>query len=168
MYKTRLVFIGGFTLAAAAWSATAMGVGEYGHGHGALEIFDGDGFAVTPLWVKVWVSFMVLTFAVGLYFAWKHPLARWEPGGFIVSAASGEVVFSALGLPFLGGSVAIMHLVCWTPALVLLIMKRPFLDQDEPRGFRVWSGTMTSVILFSFVFDVQDAAAYIIHISAMS
>lgn len=151
-----------FILALAGTSA--YGAEGFAQGHGALEVFDGVGFAAAPLWVRIWVGLMIATFAVGLFvFAWKRPLARWAAGGFLVSAMTGQAVFSALGLPFLSGSIAIMHLVCWTPALVLLLIQRPFLDASESKWFRAWSAAMTFAILFSFVFDIRDAFIYIAH-----
>jgi len=57
--------------------------------------------------------------------------------GFIVSASTGEAVFRDLGLPFLSGAIAIMHIVCWTPALVLLLTRKPFLDPEQGRWFLI-------------------------------
>ncbi|WKD50359.1 hypothetical protein [Microbulbifer spongiae] len=134
-------------------------------GHGALEVFNAPGFMLTPTWVQVWVCFLAITFIVGFYYARKHPLARWTSGGFILSTAGGSMSFALLGLPFLGGSIAIMHILCWLPGLVLLLIHRPFLDTKEPAGFRIWAGTITGVILFSFIFDIRDAAIYIGHLN---
>jgi len=147
-------------------STLTMGAeADYAHGHGALEIFDGEGMATTPVWVQVWLALLLSCFAVGLLFVWKHVLARWAVGGFIVSATSGAYVFASLELPFLSGAIAIMHILCWSPALALLLIRRPFLDSDETKRFRAWSATMTAFILFSFVFDIKDAAIYLSHIA---
>ena len=147
-------------------SGASFGAEEYAKGHGALEVFDAEGIALAPMWVKLWVGFMLLMFATGLIaFAWKQPIARWTSGGFIVSASTGAVVFSSLGLPFLSGSIAIMHLVCWMPGLIYLVIKRPFLDAEQGLWFKVWSGLMLFTIVFSFVFDLRDAYIYIVHIS---
>ncbi len=153
------------TLALAALlSGTSFGAEAYPKGAGALEVFDGEAMAALPLPAKVWLKFMMLTFAVGLiFFAWKKPIARWAAGGMIVSMTTCAPVFTALGLPVLSGSIAIWHIVCWSPALTLLLMKRPFLDANKGRWYRIWSGVMTSVILISFVFDFRDAAIYIKH-----
>jgi hypothetical protein len=140
---------------------------EYALGHGALEVFGGDGFKQTPTWVQAWVGFMLATFAVGLFFSWKHPLARWVVSGLVLSASCGGAIFAFLGLPFLGGSIAITHLVFWTPALIFLLIKRPFFNMAEPTAFRVWSAVITGVIIFSFVFDIRDAAVYILHIRGL-
>lgn len=161
-------FVAGWFALAALWSLSALGAEQFAKGHGALEVFDADGVAASPLWVQLWVGFMVLTFAVGLiFFVWKRPIARWAVGGFLFSALTGEFIFSALGLPFLSGSIAIMHLLGWTPALVLLLIRRPFLDANEGQAFRIWSGVMIFVILFSFVFDIRDAFLYIQHFSGL-
>lgn len=132
-----------------------------------LDVFDGEAFAGMPLGPQLWLVFLVSTFAVGLVvFAWKRPIARWAAGGFLVSGLSAEFIFSALGLPTLGGSIAIMHLIGSTPALVLLLIQRPFLNPKEGRWYRIWSGVITCAILISFVFDIQLAVTYIRHFSA--
>jgi hypothetical protein len=77
----------------------------------------------------------------------------------------GHTVFELLNLPFLGGSIAIMHLVCWSPVLFLLLLKRPFFNSNEQVGFRVWSALMAGVLIFSFIFDIRDAVIYINYIS---
>ena len=139
---------------------------SYSKGNGALEVFDGEGMSASPAWVRAWVGFMLLMFAIGLFvFAWKRPLARWVAGGFLVSAGAGGPVFSALGLPFLSGSIAIMHLVCWMPGLILLLTQRPFSNPQEGKWFRIWTALMTATIIFSFFFDIRDAYLYISHFS---
>ena len=139
---------------------------QYSVGHGALDVFNKDGFLSTPVWVQAWLVILISTFIASTYFAWKHALARWATGGFILSMTMGHTVFGLLGLPFLGGSIAIMHLVCWSPTLFFLLLKRPFFNNNEQVSFRIWSGSMTGVLIFSFVFDIRDTAIYISHVSA--
>jgi len=138
---------------------------QYVTGHGALNIFNAEGFQSTPTWVQTWLILLIGTFIAGFYFSLKHALARWASVGFICSMTMGHTVFELLNLPFLGGSIAIMHLLCWSPALVALAMKRPFLNTNEMTSFRIWSGLMLSVLIFSFVFDIRDALIYINHVS---
>lgn len=138
---------------------------QYAAGHGALNVFNGEGFLSTPTWVQAWLVLLLGTFITGFYFAWKLPVARWAVVGFILSMTMGHTVFNLLNLPFLGGSIAIMHIVCWSPALLVLLLKRPFLNADEKSSFRIWSALMTSVLIFSFVFDIRDAMTYINHFS---
>ena len=155
-------------IAAATFTAiTGASAQEYGKGNGALEYFDAEGIAASPQWVQIWIFIMLGTFALGLVFVWWRPIARWAVGGILASLLLGEFPFTALGLPYLSGAIAIAHIVCWSPALYLLLTQRPFLKAGEAVGFRLWCGAMTAVILFSFVFDLRDAAIYIDHFSGL-
>lgn len=161
-----ILTLAGGSLVTLLWSGAALAE-EYTSGYGPLNVFDGPGFISTPLWIKIWLVLLILTFLIGLVvFAWRKPIARWAGGGFLVSAVAGPPVFAMLGLPMLSGSISIMHVVCWTPALVLLLVKRPFLDPEEGRWYRLWSVIMTVFILFSFFFDIPEALVYIRHFSS--
>ncbi len=142
--------------------AIVYGQNEYAHGHGALEIFDAKGMQQTPTWVMAWIMFMAATFVVGLIFAWKHTVARWVVGGFIVGMIAAELIGRAFAIPPLSGYIALIHVIFWSPALYQLLKKRPFLGPTTP--FSIWSGVMTFVILFSFVFDIRDAFIFLRHI----
>ena len=135
-------------------------------GYGALEVFDGSGMSSMPLWVKLWLGVLVLTFASSLIFVRNHLTAQLAIAGFVLSIIATSVIFRALGLPFLSGSISIGHIVFWSPALFLLLLRRPFLDASKGQLYRIWSGMMTAVILFSFVFDIDYAVSYIMHLSA--
>ncbi len=154
-------------LIATAAALSGAGAEEYGKGNGALEYFDAEGIAASPQWVQIWIFVMLGTFALGLVFVWWRPIARWAVGGILASLFLGEIPFAALDLPYLSGAIAIAHLVCWSPALYLLLTRRPFLQAGEAVGYRVWTAAMTGVILFSFVFDLRDAAIYIDHFSGL-
>jgi len=148
------------------WNAGALQAAEYPKGTGALQVFDGEAFSAAPLAVQAWLVFMVSTFLVGLvFYAWRRPVARWAGGGFVFSLLTGHLFFVSLSLPILSGSIAIWHIVCWSPALIVLLMRRPFLNQDENLWYRLWSGAMGGVILISFILDFRDAAIYIDHFS---
>ena len=177
MYKT--LSLGAVTLALITlMSATGAGAEEYAKGHGALEVFDPEGIANSPQWVQIWIFYIMLpAFALGLLFVWTKPIARWVVGGILASLFLGELPFAALGLPYLSGAIALAHIVCWSPALYFLLTQRPFLTASEPaesrfvglyRGaYRAWTGLITFVILFSFVFDIRDAAIYIDHMAGI-
>ncbi|MGI9308728.1 MAG: hypothetical protein ACR2P6_05670, partial [Gammaproteobacteria bacterium] len=59
------------------------------------------------------------------------------------------------------GLFSLVHLICWSPALYVLLTRRPFLQ--ERSLFTIWSGAITFCIIFSFVFDIPDAAIYLDH-----
>ena len=72
-------------------------------------------------------------FRGGLFFVRKHPIARWAVGGIIITLTTGRVFWGILGLPMLGGRVALWHLVTWPPALVLLLTCQLIYDPAEGR-----------------------------------
>jgi len=143
--------------------ALAAGGIEYPSGHGALQRWDLEGIALTPTWVKAWLGFLGVAFLSSLFFVRRHATARWTFGLFALSFFVTPVVFRLLGLPFLTGSIAIGHLVFWTVPLILLLRERAFLESQYSRNYRIWSGAVTFAILFSFIFDIRDAAAYATH-----
>ena len=165
----RKSFLLSFLLIGVATSPSAFAEvsANFESGHTALQVFDQTGISSMPLWLKVWIGIMMITFASGLLFVWKHPIARWAVGGFLMPfLVMGEII-NALGWPFLSGSIALAHLIFWTPALLLLLWKRPFLDTNQGIPFRIWSTAMTGVILFSFIFDIRDSVIYVTHLSAI-
>lgn len=143
----------------------AQAAAEYGSGYGALEAFDEAGMKSMPLWLNVWIGIMLAAFASSLLFVWTQPIARWAIGGFLMPFLVMSHIISALGWPFLSGSIALAHLIFWTPALFLLLFHRPFLNEENSSAFRIWSAIMTAVILFSFIFDVRDTVIYVSHFS---
>ena len=143
----------------------AVDESSYESGHGALQRFSsGAGIAATPLWVQIWLILLGATFLSSLFFVRKHPIARWAIGGILVSVPLTPVIVRSLGWPFLGGAIALGHLVFWSPALFLLLTRRPFLDEANSPAFRFWAIMMTSVIIISFVFDIRDTAIYLRHV----
>jgi len=135
---------------------------NYERGHQALQLWDNEAMALAPQWVRIWLMIMGASFAIGLFFVWRHPIARWVVGGFIAAIAVSGFVAPALGIVGLSGFVALVHLFCWSPALYQLLTKRPFLGDTS--AFSIWSGVITAVILFSFIFDIRDAFIYLQHI----
>ena len=157
--KTILAFAT-LTLLASAYPAAA----EYSKGHQALQIFDQEGMAAAPRWVMIWIAFMAASFATGLFFVRRHAIARWVVGGFIAGFAV-TAIAPMLGVVVLSGFIALVHVVCWSPGLYQLLTKRPFFTGDDSwSAFSIWSGVICCVILFSWVFDIRDAAIYLRHI----
>ncbi len=138
---------------------------DYESGHGALQVWDAEARANVPLWVRVWLSIMQLAFATGLVFVWWRVEARWAVGGFLGVFATAVLSQTLTDIVPLAGLIALLHLIYWSPALYLLLTRRPFLK--ERSAYAVWSAVITCVILFSFIFDIRDAAIYLDHISGI-
>ena len=58
------------------------------------------------------------------------------------------------------GVVGLMHLVTWSPALVLLAQRRPKVELNTPFG--AWVHVMLFVIAVSLAFDLRDALLYFV------
>lgn len=148
-------------LIAASLPFVSLAQQVYEHGHQAMQVFDSQGMANSPRWVIYWIYFMMASFAASLIFIKNHVEARWVAGGFLAGALLMIVATRVLGMPALSGLIALMHILGWTPALIVLLKKRPFLGPIS--AFSIWSGIMTFVIIFSFVFDIRDAAIFLSH-----
>ncbi len=142
-------------------TASAQSATGYESGHTALEVWDAEGQANAPQWVRIWLVIMLTSFAAGLLFVWKRVEARWVVGGLIATILVIRFGIPATGVVKLSGLVALVHLICWSPALYLLLKNRPFMKERSLYGF--WTGLITAVILFSFIFDIRDAAIYLDH-----
>lgn len=139
---------------------------DYEVGHQALQLWNADAMSNSPPALRAWLLFMVASFALGLLFVWRHAIARWVVGGFIVSFFGSGVVARALDLDVLSGYVALAHVICWSPGLFLLLKQRPFLTKQgvtEQGTYRLWTGLITVVILISLFFDIRDTAIYLNH-----
>ena len=149
-------------------SAGPVGAEEYPSGAGALEVFDGAARAAVPVPLKIWLMVLLGTFAASIIFVWKKPVARWALGGLIFAMFVGPKIITALGWPMLGGGIALSHIVCWTPVLIVLLWKRPFMNSEEWLPYRIWSALLLAVIIISFVFDIRDAWIYVNHIGSLA
>ena len=141
---------------------------DYPSGSGALEKFDGAARAKIPLPLKLWLMTLIGTFVASVIFVWNKVVARWALAGIVIGMFAGGPVFNALGWPMLGGGIALWHLVCWTPVLIVLLWKRPFMNSEEWLPYKIWSALLLVVILISFFFDIRDAWIYVNHLSSLN
>ncbi len=165
MTKSKHIFLIQFILVVLAaviallWPETIYAK-PYDAGNGALELWNEQGIANSPQWVQHWLIIMVSSFALGLLFIWKHIEARWVVGGFITGLLFSKFILdNILGLAPLSGLIAMVHLIFWSPGLYLLLKNRPF--AKEKSFYALWSGLITGVILFSFLFDIRDTVIYL-------
>ena len=158
MHNITILFISLLTVLLSGGIVSAQ---EVEHGNQAMQLFDKQGFENSPQWVQIWVGFMMATFIAGLFFIKNHVIARWVVGGMLAGMTFGIIAGSVFGVPNYSGFIALIHVIFWSPALYQLLSKRPFLD--ERSAFTIWSGVITLVICFSFIFDIRDAAIFLNH-----
>ena len=109
----------------------------------------------TPLWLRIWLLGVLFpVFLASLLFVRRSREARFAAGGFVLSH-----VPMATGLfEITVGAVGLIHLLCWSPALVLLVRRRPGVDPATPFG--IWVHAMLVVIAISLAFDARDALGF--------
>ena len=156
-----------WALSASMMLAPAVaGAQAYEAGNGALQLWGPEGIANSPLWVQYWLYVMMATFLIGLIFSFFGRLEAIALSlGVLISVFGGEFLAGQMGWAYLSGYVALAHLICWSPALYLLLMRRTFLK--ERSLYAAWTGLATAVVLFSFIFDIRDAAIYLDHVLAL-
>lgn len=141
--------------------AITVHANDYVSGHQALQVWDADAQENLPQWIKIWLLSMMLVFAAGLLFVWRHVEARWLVAGVVLGLLFSKFALPVLGWVPLSGLVALIHLVFWSPALYMMLKNRPFMKELSP--YAVWSGLATACIIFSFIFDVRDSIKYLMY-----
>ena len=145
-----------------AFAASAQ---AYEPGHLALEVWNDEGRASAPGWVKIWLRIMAISFLTGLVFVFHKVEARVVLGGLFIGLMFSRGLGAVTDVVMLSGLVALIHVIFWSPGLYMLLTRRPFLK--ERSFYAAWSGLITLVILFSFIFDIRDAAIYIDHVTGL-
>jgi hypothetical protein len=106
----------------------------------------------TPIWLRVWLLGVLFpVFLASLCFVRRSREARFAAGGFVLS----HVPMAAGLFEATVGSIGLIHLVCWTPALIALARRRASVDPATPFG--LWVHAMFAVIAISLAFDARDA-----------
>jgi hypothetical protein len=104
---------------------------------------------------------MAMSVIAGILFLTNHTPARWLIGGFVAGILFSQIAFPMFDLLPLSGLIALVHVVFWSPGLYKLIKERAFLGPLS--AYSVWAGWIILVVLFSFIFDIRDAAIYLNH-----
>ena len=135
---------------------------DYQKGHYALQIFERR---EAPQNLKIWIFVSIAWILFGLFFALHHPIARWVVGCWaagVMSLITANFIFKSI-LFRLSGFLALTHVVFWSPALYVLLTERPFLTLDMT-PYSIWSGGVTAIFLFSFIFDIPYSFTYLKHV----
>ena len=132
------------------------------HGNGSLEVFDAQGYDNSPLWVRIWIFILIATLASSMFFIKNHSEARWVAAGAVAGFVAVFIVTGVLGVQPISAYLALVHLIFWTPALIILLKRRLFLK--DTTLYARWTGWVSFVILFSFIFDIRDVGVFGFHL----
>ena len=120
------------------------------------EVWDHTSVWQTPLWLQVWLMGIVFpTFLASLFFLHRSMEARLALGGFVL----GHLPMMLRLFETAVGTIALMHVVLYTPALVALARRRPRVRLASPFG--AWVHVMLAVLAISLAFDLRDGLRYL-------
>jgi hypothetical protein len=125
----------------------------------SLQIWDNAARVAIPTPLKIWLVFLALTFASSLFFVRRHPAARWAAGGFVLSHVVVAAIELGTTVDLRIGLVSLAHVVCWAPALVMLVRELPATSAETRYG--LWCRVLLGVIAVAFVFDLRDAGMFL-------
>ena len=126
-----------------------------------MEIFNqflAEMEANSPLWVVVWVNFMVAILALAIPFSFSYREARWILLGAVLGMIGTIVTYSLFGFTRLLG---LGHIIFWTPTLIYMITVRGWKTYAETL-FSRWLIVAAFVIGISLAFDVVDLLRWVL------
>ena len=109
-----------------------------------------------PLWLQIWVGWMVVINIVGGLFFLKRPEAKW-----ILLAMLGNIIFmNGLFAAFEYQRIlGLAHIVFWTPLLIYLWRRRTHWNLSANSG--KWLVVLFMTNLISLIIDYADVARYL-------
>jgi len=110
-----------------------------------------------PLWLQLWVGWLVVANLSAVIFLVKSVEARWVLGLFIVNALFMEWLYTQVGYVRLLG---LSHVIFWTPLLIYLWKRRKFTYLSTWTGKYLYLVFITDGI--SLVIDYIDVARYLL------
>ena len=108
----------------------------------------------------VWLAMLVATCLSSVFFVRDHVPARWVLGGFILSHVIVFAVPPILKLTLRIGHVGLLHLLCWSPGGLLVIVDITASDIID-WCYTAWGSMLMIVVLISFYFDARDGFGYL-------
>lgn len=110
-----------------------------------------------PLWLQIWVNWMVFINLFGIVFIWSRVEPRWVVAAFLCSAIFMNFLFSLHGYQkILGAS----HIIFWTPLLVYLFLRRYEIGRYGASA--VYLGVVFATDFISLIIDFSDVARFVI------
>jgi hypothetical protein len=118
-----------------------------------FKILFGD---TSPLWVQVWVGWMILLNTSSVIFL-KRRMGKII---FIVWNLNGATMMALFMLNGYNRMLGLSHIIWWTPLLVYMY-KMKEVDM-QPKAYKIWYKALFITILLSLVLDYTDLVKYFI------
>lgn len=129
------------------------------HALSATDPWDAAAREAMPIYLKMWLGLMMLNNLAAIAFLKNHIPARWWFAGFIIS--HGIVVLMGMQeLTVYAGQVSLFHILCWTPGAIALLLYRRKIRW--PSAFAVWATLAAFFYSVSMIFDLRDAATWLL------
>lgn len=114
-----------------------------------------------PAHVQLWLVWLLAIGATSLAWSFWKVEARYVALAFILTFAAPLVVGQVSGPDaVLYATLSLFHVIFWTPALVLLILRRANANFSSLYG--VWLYLAMATMAISLVFDYRDVIAYLL------
>lgn len=108
-----------------------------------------------PLWLQVWVGWLVLVNVAGALVFIRRPEAKWVLIAMVGNAIFMNWLFAEYGYQRILG---LAHVVFWTPLLIYLWLRRRQWDLKSLGG--KWLAVLFATDLTSLIIDYVDVARY--------
>ncbi|MEO2031476.1 MAG: hypothetical protein ABGZ35_05275, partial [Planctomycetaceae bacterium] len=112
-----------------------------------------------PPALLLWLSLLVLVSLCSVFFIRSFSPARWFLGGFVVSHLVVFLLPVIVSFTMRRGFVSLVHLICWTPGLIAIIVDIKGRQDSNP--YEIWSYALITIISISFLFDLRDATTFL-------
>lgn len=111
-----------------------------------------------PLWVQVWINWMVFINLAGLAFVRARVEPRWVVAAFLCSAMFMSYLFEIHGFQRILGAA---HIVFWTPLLIYLFLRRGEIGRKGVTA--VYLHTLFATNAISLIIDVIDVGRFVVN-----
>lgn len=110
-----------------------------------------------PLWLQIWVGWMVAVNVIGGIFFLRQAEAKWILLAMLGNIVLMNLLFAQFGFQRILG---LAHVVFWTPLLVYLWQRRAHWDFSALPG--IWLAVLFTTNLISLIIDYADVARYLV------
>lgn len=111
-----------------------------------------------PLWLQIWINWMVFINLSAVFFVWSRVEPRWVLTAFLCSAIFMNYLFGIHGYERILGAA---HIIFWTPLLIYLFLRRYEIGRYGASA--VYLGAVFTTNVISLGVDFIDVARFFIN-----